>query len=250
MTTRPFPARLSRALRARLDSLVDTGRPEGLAFLAAAGGAEIANATGSGPLEKACKPLIVPSALAIALRDGGLGPVDTALLSMTAAAYTTGDVILMLGDGHADESMRRVVSGAVAFGVGHVALGSVMIRAGLRPTPLQMALHGAAAGTVGALLLREDARGNAPLAAYGALLAALSALATSVGPRAGRDASVLAVAGPVFLLSDALILARRKSADGTARARLLDVGILDTYATAALLLLTGTSAAARTRRNS
>ncbi|MBB1024562.1 hypothetical protein G6019_08970, partial [Dietzia sp. DQ12-76] len=114
-------------------SLMDTSRPEGPAFLAAAAGTELAKATGFGPLEKLCKPLIVPAALAIALRDGargegagrpgvgGLGPLATMLLSVTGAAYTTGDVILMLGGGHASRSKARLVSGAAAFGVGHLA---------------------------------------------------------------------------------------------------------------------------------
>ncbi|MDX2356218.1 lysoplasmalogenase [Dietzia sp. PP-33] len=244
-TTRAFSAHLSQALRERVLSLSDTSRPEGPALLAAAAGTEIAKATGFGPLEKLCKPLIVPSALAVALRDGRLNPVDTALLSVTGAAYTTGDVILMLGDGHAGRSTSRLVSGAAAFGVGHLALGGMMLRSGLRFKPAQAAVHGVVAGAVGAVLLSED-RANAPLAAYAGLLATLSALATSVDRRSGPGASVLAVAGPVFLLSDSLILLRRRAEEGSALARALDVGVIDTYATAALLLLTGTAAAART----
>ncbi|QGW25982.1 MULTISPECIES: lysoplasmalogenase family protein [unclassified Dietzia] len=252
-----FPSVVTRALNERVLSLMDTSRPEGPAFLAAAAGTELAKATGFGPLEKLCKPLIVPAALAIALRDGargegagrpgvgGLGPLATMLLSVTGAAYTTGDVILMLGGGHASRSKARLVSGAAAFGVGHLALGGLMLRSGLRFKPLQSAVHGVVAGAAGAILLSED-RANAPLAAYGGLLAALSALATSVDRRSGPAASVLAVAGPVFLLSDGLILVRRKAEGGTALARALDVGVIDTYATAALLLLTGTAAAART----
>lgn len=244
MTTRTFTNRLTRALRERALSLVDTDRPEGLVFLGAAAGTEIAKATGFAPLEKACKPVIAPSALAVALRDGELGAVDTALLSATGAAYTVGDVILMLGGGHASRSVARLASGAAAFGVGHVALGALMLRSGIRPKALQLSVHGAVAGTVGGMLLRED-RGNWPLAAYGGMLAALSALATSVDHGRAPAASVLAVGGPVFLLSDGLILARRKVAGGSLAARALDVGVIDTYATATLLLLTGTAAAAR-----
>ncbi|MDV8001679.1 lysoplasmalogenase family protein [Rhodococcus sp. IEGM 1408] len=249
-TTRTFPTGLTQALKERVLALTDVARPEGPAFLAAAAGTEVAKAVDFGALEKLCKPLIVPAALAIALRDGGLregrlSPVDTALLAATGAAYTTGDVILMLGEGHAGRSSTRLVSGAAAFGVGHLALGGLMLRSGLRFKPLQVALHGVIAGSAGAVLLAED-RSNAPLAAYGGLLAALSALATSVDRRNGPAASVLAVAGPVFLLSDALILVRRKTEGGSVLARALDVGVIDTYATAALLLLTGTAAAART----
>ncbi|WP_291080945.1 lysoplasmalogenase family protein [Dietzia sp. UBA5065] len=243
-TTSPFATRLTRALRERVRSLADLSRPEGPAFLAAAVGTEVAKATEFGPLEKLCKPLIVPAALTIALRDGRLSPVDTALLSATGAAYTTGDVILMLGGGHASRSSTRLVSGAAAFGVGHLALGGLMLRSGIRFKPVQLAVHGVIAGAAGAVLVSEG-RENAPLAAYGGLLATLSALATSVDRRSGPAASVLAVAGPVFLLSDSLILARRKTEGGTALARALDVGVIDTYATAALLLLTGTAAAAR-----
>ena len=57
-----------------------------LVALAAAAGTEVAKATGFVPLEKLCKPLIVPAALTIALREGarggagagngGLGPVE------------------------------------------------------------------------------------------------------------------------------------------------------------------------------
>ncbi|KAA0918735.1 lysoplasmalogenase family protein [Dietzia sp. ANT_WB102] len=244
-TTKTFATTLGRSLRARVEALMDTARPEGPAFLAAVGGTEIAKATGVGALEKLCKPLIVPAALTLALRDGRLSAADTALLSATAAAYTTGDVILMLGGGHASRSKSRLVAGAAAFGVGHLALGGLMLRSGLRFKPVQSVVHGVIAAGAGAALLSEG-RENAPLAAYGGLLATLSALATSVDRSHGPAASVLAVAGPVFLLSDALILARRKATGGSAVAKVVDVGVIDTYATAALLLLTGTAAAART----
>jgi hypothetical protein len=243
-TTSSFATTLGRALRERVLGLTDTARPEGPAFLAAAGGTEIAKATGFGPLEKLCKPLIVPAALAVALREGRLSPVDTALLAATGAAYTTGDVVLMLGEGHASREVGRLAAGAAAFATGHLALGALMLRSGLRFKPAQLAVHGAVAGGAAAVLLAEG-RENAPLAAYGAMLATLSALATSVDRSHGPAASVLAAAGPVFLLSDSLILARRKAEGGTALARALDVGVIDTYATAALLLLTGTAAAAR-----
>ena len=243
-TTKTFATTLGRSLRARVEALMDTARPEGPAFLAAVGGTEIAKATGVGALEKLCKPLIVPAALTLALRDGRLSGADTALLSATAAGYTTGDVILMLGGGHASRSKGRLVAGAAAFGVGHLALGTLMLRSGLRFKPVQSVMHGVIAAGAGAALLSEG-RENAPLAAYGGLLATLSALATSVDRSHGQAASVLAVAGPAFLLSDGLILVRRKAKAGSLAARALDVGVIDTYATAALLLLTGTAAAAR-----
>ena len=246
-TTTPaksFAATLGQALMTRVEGLIDTSRPEGPAFLAATGGTEIAKATQFGALEKLCKPVIVPSALVLALRDGSLSAADTALLSATGAAYTTGDVILMLGGGHASRSKGRLVAGAAAFGAGHLALGALMLRSGLRFKPLQSAVHGVIAGGAGAVLLSEG-KENAPLAAYGGLLATLSALATSVDRSHGPAASVLAVAGPAFLLSDALILVRRKTEGGSIPARALDVGVIDTYATAALLMLTGTAAAAR-----
>lgn len=239
-----FGATLEQALRGRVEALIDTSRPEGPAFLAATGGTEIAKALGLGPLEKLCKPLIVPAALTIALRDGRLSAADTALLSATGAAYTTGDVILMLGGGHASRSKGRLIAGAAAFGVGHLALGSLMLRSGLRFKPLQSAVHGVVAGGVGMMLVSEDS-GNAPLAGYAGLLASLSALATSVDRSNGPAATVLAVAGPSFLLSDALILARRKAEGGSITARALDVAVIDTYALAALLMITGTAAAAR-----
>ena len=243
-TTTTFAATLGQALRARVEGLIDTARPEGPAFLAAAGGTEIAKATQFGALEKLCKPLIVPAALTLALRDGRLSAADTALLSTTVAGYTTGDVILMLGGGHASRSKGRLVAGAAAFGAGHLALGALMLKSGLRFKPLQSAVHGVIAGGAGAVLLSEG-RENAPLAAYAGLLATLSALATSVDRSHGAAASVLAVAGPAFLLSDGLILVRRKTEGGSLAARALDVGVIDTYATAALLMLTGTAAAAR-----
>lgn len=241
--------RLAGALRDRVLSLTDTTRPEGPVFLAATLGTELAKATRLAPLEKLCKPAIVPAALTLALRDGELAPVDTALLAATGAGYTAGDVILMLGDGHANRSTRRLVAGAAAFGVGHLALGAMMLRAGIRFRPLQASIHGVAAGTASAVLL-AGGRTNAPLAAYATLLAALSALATSVDESAGPAAAVLTVGGPVFLLSDALILVRGRAPEGSASARALDVGVIDTYAAAALLLLTGTAAAARHTRAS
>lgn len=246
-TTTPqatFADTLMQALATRVEGLMDTSRPEGPAFLAATGGTEIAKALEFGPLEKLCKPLIVPAALTIALRDGSLSATDAALLSVTGAAYTTGDVILMLGGGHASRSKGRLVAGAAAFGVGHLAVGSLMLRSGLRFKPLQSAVHGVIAGGVGMMLLSEG-KDNAPLAGYAGLLATLSALATSVDRSHGPAATVLAVAGPSFLVSDALILVRRKAEAGSLKARALDVGVIDTYALAALLMLTGTAAAAR-----
>ena len=251
-TTTPakaFAATLGQTLKARVESLVDRSHPAGPAFLAATGGTEIAKAFELGALEKLCKPLIVPAALTIALREGRLSAADAALLSATGAAYTTGDVILMLGGGHASRSKGRLVAGAAAFGVGHLALGGLMLRSGLRFKPLQTAVHGVVAGGAGAVLLSEG-KENAPLAAYAGLLATLSALATSVDRSHGAAASVLAVAGPAFLLSDGLILVRRKAEAGSLAARALDVGVIDTYATAALLLLTGTAAAARSAGSS
>lgn len=239
-----FAATLGQALKTRVEGLVDRSNPAGPTFLAATGGTEIAKAFELGALEKMCKPVIVPSALALALREGRLSAADTALLSATGAAYTTGDVILMLGGGHASRSKGRLVAGAAAFGVGHLALGGLMLRSGLRLKPLQTAVHGVVAGGAGAVLLSEG-KENAPLAAYGGLLATLSALATSVDRSHGAAASVLAVAGPAFLLSDFLILVRRKAEGGSITARALDVGVIDTYATAALLMITGTAAAAR-----
>lgn len=246
-TTTPaksFAASLGQTLRTRVEALADRSDPAGPAFLAATGGTEIAKAFELGALEKLCKPFIVPAALTIALREGRLSATDAALLSTTGAAYTTGDVILMLGGGHASRSKGRLVAGAAAFGVGHLALGGLMLRSGLRFKPLQTAVHGVVAGGAGAVLLSEG-KENAPLAAYAGLLATLSALATSVDRSHGAAASVLAVAGPAFLLSDGLILVRRKTEAGSIAARALDVGVIDTYATAALLLLTGTAAAAR-----
>ena len=243
-TTKSLSSRLAQALKDRAGALTDTSRPEGPAFLAATAGTEIAKATGVGVLEKLAKPLIVPAALTMALREGRLRPVDTALLSATGAAYTTGDVILMLGGGHAARSKGRLVAGAAAFGAGHLALGGLMLRSGLRFKPLQSAVHGVVAGAAGALMMAED-RENAPLGAYGGLLAALSALGTSVDRSHGAAASVLALAGPLFLLSDSLILVRRRAEAGSAAARALDVGVIDTYASAAMLLLTGPAAAAR-----
>lgn len=47
-TARAFPTVLAQALRERVLSLMDTSRPEGPAFLAAAAGTEVAKATGIG----------------------------------------------------------------------------------------------------------------------------------------------------------------------------------------------------------
>lgn len=235
------------AMTDRVNSLVDTSRPEGQVFLTATAGTEVGKAAMFGPLEKLCKPVIVPAALTIALRDGEVDQTDTALLVLTAAGYTAGDVILMLGGGHASRSTGRLIAGAAAFASGHLALGAVMLRSGMRPKPAQMAVHGAVASVAGAALLSKG-RANAPLAAYSSLLAALSALATSVDKSSGPAASVLAVGGPLFLASDGLILARRAVKKGSIPARALDVSVIDTYAIAVLLLLTGTAAAARHQR--
>src|SRR5699024_12354542 len=123
-------------MRDRQRSLTEPTRPAGPVFLAATLVTELAKATRLASLEKLCKPAIVPAALTLALRDGELAPVDTALLAATGAGYTAGDVILMLGDGHANRSTRRLVAGAAAFGVGHLALGAKILSAWNRFRPL------------------------------------------------------------------------------------------------------------------
>ena len=266
---------IERALGDRVSTLAPPGhRPEGAVFLAATLGTELARFTGSNRLEHLCKPLIAPAALTVALRDGRLGPVDTALLLATGAAYTTGDVVLMLGDrsesatgralapGRTELALPVLNRGAAAFSVGHLALGAMMIRSGIRPRPAPVAAHALSLVGAAALFLRSDGRRAGGLIAYSAWLSTLSALATSApGSPAdqpapsdsrpaeyraeGAPAVLLALGGPVFLLSDALIMANRSL---PARSRIfpvLSAAVIDTYALAVLLLFSGAAATSR-----
>lgn len=247
MSTRRGAALLPSALRGLVASLADArSRPEGPLFLAAAVGTELAKAVDHSRLEHLAKPLIAPAALAVALRGGRPDGVDTALLGLAGAAYTAGDVVLMRGDGH-HGSIGRLARGAGAFGVGHLALVALLWRAGVRPAPAHAAVQ--ALPTLGSAAYLLGERGGAALAAYPVVLSALSTLATSALPGATDPArALLAAGGPVFQLSDALILVRRRLRTGSVAARAVDVAVIDTYALACLLLLTGAAGVARVGR--
>lgn len=218
----------------------------GPAFLAASLGTELAKFTGAERLEHLCKPLIAPAALAYALRRGAPGPVDTALLALAGAGYTAGDVVLMLGGGHAERGNARLARGSAAFAVGHVALAAVLLRSGLRPRPAHLAVQALPAGVVATRLARKREPGSPVLAGYAVLLSALSGLTTSAAQAPARgDSAAVAAGGPVFQLSDLLILVRRAATPGSLASRLLDVAVIDTYALATLLLLCGAADAAR-----
>ena len=262
---------VERALRDRSTTLVAPGRrAEGAVFLAATLGTELARLTGSNRLEHLCKPLIAPAALTVALRDGRLGRTDTALLVATGVAYTVGDIVLMIGDRHETGTGRPVPPGrtelalpvlnrgSAAFAVGHLTLGAMMLRSGVRPRPVPTAVHAVSLLGAAVSLLSSDGRRAGGLVAYSALLSTLSALATSAttassvplpGPRPATanaaPVASLAVGGPVFLVSDTLIMANRLL---PARSRLfpvLSAAVIDTYALAALLLFSGAAATSR-----
>ena len=234
-------------------------QPEGGAFLAAAGATELATMLNAKPLEYLAKPLIGPTALLVALRPGRLNTVDTALLAVTAAGYTAGDVILMFKKGGRAAADRRLVRGATAFGIGHLALTTLLLRNGVRlRTAPAAALLGPGA-LIGAKLLAGE-RTEKPLGVYSLVLSSTAALAASAGfgkfePVA--DGAVTAAEGDTaarrslglgagaFVVSDLIILLTRGVDPASAGGRVARTAIIDLYSGATLTLLAGAAALSR-----
>ncbi|MDO5730525.1 lysoplasmalogenase family protein [Corynebacterium sphenisci] len=230
--------------------------PERAGYLAAHATCVLSSALGLERPRRAAKTALMPLlAGSVLRRRRRIGAPGTAALLTGLGLAWAGDLVLL----PARPDLNR---GAVPFAGAHAVHQWLMRRAGARHAPGR-ALPRALAWAGAAALVARRAPALLPATlAYGAVLGAGSAL--------GADPALLAGAGPVdlaaaplpradarhgigagadlFLLSDGLLLARAALADpGSAAARLLDAAVMDTYATAQLLLVDGLARAEEAR---
>ncbi|WP_084210394.1 lysoplasmalogenase family protein [Corynebacterium sphenisci] len=252
-----LPGRAASAAGAAGAAVARAGRePERAGYLAAHATCVASSALGLERPRRVSKTLLMPLlAGSVLRRRRRIGaPGAGALLTGLGLAWA-GDLVLL-------PERPDLNRGAVPFAGAHALHQWLMHRAGARHAPAR-ALPRALAWAGAAALVARRAPALLPAAlGYGAVLAASSAL--------GDDRALLAGAGPadlaatplpradarhgigaganLFLLSDGLLLARAALADpGSAAARLLDAAVMDTYATAQLLLVDGLARAEEAR---
>ena len=202
-------------------------------------------ALGAGKLHAATKYAIAPLLMAdVATRPGAFDaerrPTTVTLLTALAGS-ALGDHFMLAESRTSGLAARaHLRRGASCFAVQQLGLMSVLARAGYRWRPRPTRAAGvalAALAVVDGVAARRDAGPSTPdpiVAAYGVSLAAMAAL-TQGAPTGRRASRRIAVGGPLFLASDAVIVARQLLPTGALR-NLSDGVVMATY-TAALALL-------------
>lgn len=180
--------------------------------------------TGSMPLQRAAKPLIVP-ALA-----GGLDPTRDRVLLAGLAAATVGDVLLI--DPDDDDALTW---GARAFAVMQASYSYLLLRRGARPAPVDAIPRYAGWAAAAVLLARRQPAVASTLTGYGAVLATTSTLSAR-SPAHGGDRRLM-IGGVLFTVSDALIVFRRLFLTEERRRRAAEAVVLSTYVAAQVLLV-------------
>jgi uncharacterized membrane protein YhhN len=197
------------------------------AAYAAASVAEVgARAVGWRRTADGLKPFLMPALLGWALRASAEQPGQgiPRLLVIGLVAATAGDFLLLGGQ------RAWFLAGMLAFLVMQGAYGTGFARLGaadnLRRSPWPAVAYGATWLGANALLGPRLGPLRGPVAGYSLALAAMAALATGLGAKAGAG-------GALFLLSDALIGARVAGLDVPAS----DALVMATYLAAQYLLV-------------
>ena len=180
--------------------------------------------TGSMPLQRVAKPLIVP-ALA-----SGLDPVRDRVLLAGLAAATVGDVLLIDPD---DDSALEW--GARAFAVMQGSYTYLLFRRGARPSLVDAVPRYTGWAVAATLLAKRQPAVASTLIAYGAVLATTSTLSARSVSRGGDQR--LMIGGVLFTVSDALIVFRRLFLTEDSQRRTAEAIILSTYVAAQVLLV-------------
>ena len=180
--------------------------------------------TGSMPLQRIAKPLIVP-ALA-----SGLDPTRDRVLLTGLAAATVGDVLLIDPD---DDSALEW--GARAFAVMQGSYTYLLFRRGARPALIDAVPRYAGWAAAATQLARRQPAVASTLIAYGAVLATTSTLSARSVSRGGDRR--LIIGGILFTVSDALIVFRRLLLTDDRQRRTAEAIILSTYVAAQVLLV-------------
>ncbi|WP_081605934.1 lysoplasmalogenase family protein [Rhodococcus sp. AW25M09] len=180
--------------------------------------------TGSVPLQRVAKPLIVP-ALAT-----GLDPARDRVLLTGLVAATVGDVLLIDPD---DDSALEW--GARAFTVMQASYTYLLLRRGVRPTLLDAIPRYAGWAAASVLMFRRQPAVASTLSGYGAVLATTSTL-SACSLSHGGDRRLM-IGGALFTASDALIVFRRLFLAEDRHRRTAEAIILSTYVAAQVLLV-------------
>ena len=180
--------------------------------------------TGSTLSQRIAKPLIVP------VLATGLDPARDRVLLTGLAAATAGDVLLIDPDDDA-----ALEWGARAFALMQGSYTCLLLRRGVRPTPIDAIPRYAGWAAAAVLLARRQPAVASTLTAYGAVLATTSTL-SAVSPARGGDRRLI-VGGTLFTASDALIVFRRLFLTDERRRRTAEAIILYTYVAAQVLLV-------------
>lgn len=180
--------------------------------------------TGSMPLQRVAKPLIVPALVS------GLDPVRDRVLLAGLAAATVGDVLLI--DPEDDSALEW---GARAFTVMQGSYTYLLLRRGARPALVDAVPRYAGWAAAATLLARRQPAVASTLIGYGAVLATTSTLSARSVTRGGDRR--LMIGGVLFTVSDALIVFRRLFLTEDRQRRTAEAVILSTYVAAQVLLV-------------
>lgn len=160
--------------------------------------------------------------------------LDTGLLTGGLAFGCLGDIILMGKDGRsADGDVRasNLNKGASAFAVNQIAYHALLWRQGARPRKKDVLLRAPVVVGSAGLAAMMAPKALPAAAGYGSALATTSVLAEDHSPEA-------ALGGNLFVISDALILARLTLLNDSPKlSALVDGAVMATYVAAQLLLV-------------
>ena len=233
---------------------IDSGRTwASMLFLGSATASELSAATGWRGLNLVAKPLILPSLTAHSLiRARRWAPAERGLFAAMGALHAAGDIALLR---ETDKGrFEALTPGAIAFAGGHLAGIAFYERLGVRWNPRVSALNVALGAGVGAALSAMAGKFTAHQLVQG-VYAALLLEYVSRGISTARhedwdaDAARVIAAGSVsWAVSDALIVVRLASRDGSVVRRALSVAVMDTYSSGQLLTQSGIVRALNARR--
>lgn len=223
-----------------------TGRLYAAASALTSGAAAVGNDRAHAATKYAVAPLLM---LDLAAQPGAFSParrttMATLLTALTGSAL--GDHFMLAESRSTGTTARaHLRRGASAFAVQQLGLMTVHARVGYRfrrEASLAAGVTLAALAVVDGLAARRDGAGSTPdpvVAGYGVLLASMAAL-TQGAPAGTGPFAAIRIGGPLFLVSDAVIVARQLLPEGRGRA-VADGIVMSTYTAALGLLVDGTA---------
>lgn len=207
-------------------------RPTGRLYAAASALTSGATAVGNDRVHAATKYAVAPLLmLDLAAQPGAFSPArhtTTATLLTALTGSALGDHFMLAESRSTGTTARaHLRRGASAFAVQQLGLMTVLARVGYR---FRREASLAAGVTLAAL---------AVVVGYGVLLASMAAL-TQGAPAGTGPFAAIRIGGPLFLVSDAVIVARQLLPEGPGR-NVADGIVMSTYTAALGLLVDGTA---------